>query len=365
MAGGLLTLCGPALAQSGAWDSRVEAPAAPAEPGPKLKSKNLAKPQSGPAPQTSKSAPRATVGDTRPTPLTQGPQRQGFQLAPATGDDAALIAFNQGQFLTALGLAEVAAGRGDAAAHTLVGRIYAEGLGVRKDPFVAVRWFSRAAELGDAEAAFIYGSLLAEGTGVEKDIQAAAQMFETAARTGHVLANYNLGLMFLTGRGKPENMIRGAQHIAYAAEQGIPAAQYDLAGLYIEGQGVRNDAYEAARWMRRAADQGMAEAEFDYAVMLLRGHGLNVDVPKAIDYLKSAADKGVAGAQNRIAYVFFDLERYDRDPIEAAKWRILAREAGIEDKTLDKAVAGLTAAERATAESRARAYRERRSLEGR
>jgi hypothetical protein len=49
-------------------------------------------------------------------------------LVEPTGEDAAYIAFDQGQYLTALKLAEEAAARGEANAHTLIGRIYSEGL---------------------------------------------------------------------------------------------------------------------------------------------------------------------------------------------------------------------------------------------
>ena len=75
-------------------------------------------------------------------------------LVPATGDDAAYLAFDQGQYLTALKLAQEAASRGEPTAHTLIARIYAEGLGVPKDEKAAVNWYARAAELGDIPATF-------------------------------------------------------------------------------------------------------------------------------------------------------------------------------------------------------------------
>ncbi len=51
-------------------------------------------------------------------------------------------------------LAELAARRDDPQAHTLIGRIYAEGLGVPKDEGTAARWYARAAELGGHACAF-------------------------------------------------------------------------------------------------------------------------------------------------------------------------------------------------------------------
>ncbi len=128
-------------------------------------------------------------------------------------DETAYLAFDQGRYLTALELAGEAANRNDPQAHTLIGRIYGDGLGVPKDEATAARWYARAAELGDTPGMLALGTMLAEGRGVAKDMTLAAEMFEKAAATGDPLANYNLGLLFLRGNGKPENPHRAAQHI--------------------------------------------------------------------------------------------------------------------------------------------------------
>lgn len=299
-------------------------------------------------------------GKARAEPLIKGPPAI---KVPEGGDDAAYIAFDQGHFLTALRLAEKAATRGDPQAHTLIGRIYAEGAGVSRDDAIAARWYARAAELGDIEGAFSLGLMLAEGRGVEKNLELAGQMFERAALRGHALANYNLALLFLSGKGKPENPLRAAQHLTYAAEKGVPAAQYDLAALYQKGVGVQADAYQAARWLSRAADQGMVEAQFEYALVLLRGQGLNVDVPKAVSLLRAAAERGHAGAQNRLAHVLASGVRVSKDVREAAKWRLIARNGGIADPELDAMLEKLPSADLAAAERAARAWLERSSIE--
>jgi TPR repeat protein len=343
-----------AAGETSSWSTRTDA-------GTPSSTKTLAKPQPKgpkPLPPTQPQADPAT----RLSPAE--PPKTGSELkskVPVTGEEAAYIAFEQGQYLTALDLAEQAAGRGDAAAHTLIGRIYAEGLGVSKDEAVAARWFARGAELGDIEAAFALGLQLAEGRGVEKDRVAAGQMFEQAARQGHPYANYNLALLFLNGDGKPENPYRAAQHLRYAAEQGIAAAQYNLAILYQNGHGVAPDAYEAARWMRRAAEQGLAEAEYDYALLLLRGYGLNSEMHKAPEYLRSAAEKGFVGAQNRLAHLLAEAKG-EQQLVEAAKWRILAKESGIKDDPLDATLAKLPAQKRLAAEREAQEWKDRTAL---
>ena len=343
---------GPVEAQTSSWTSSTD-PSVPKAPGAA---------KSGAATKANRTAPRS--GD----PLARfergpvGMPAPRSEAAP-TAEDAAWLAFEKGEYLTALTLAGQRATLGDAAAHTLTGRIYDEGLGVNKDPVVAARWYTRGAELGDIEAAFALGVMRAEGRGVAKDLAGAGEMFERAARKEHALANYNLALLFLSGMGKPENPYRAAQHLAFAAQKGVAAAQYDLAALYQKGHGVQPDAYEASRWLRRAAEQGMPEAEYDYAVQLLKGYGINSDMPKAIEYLRSAASKGLPGAQNRLAYVYFEGVRVDADPVEGAKWRMLARDSQIADTNLDALVTKLSRADREKAEKAAQAWRDESALE--
>ena len=323
----------PALSESSSWFTREPDP--PAEPP----SDRPNMPKLGPAVEHSGTSEiRKTIPST----------------VPATGDDAAYTAFDQGQYLTALKLAEEAAAKGEPQAYTLIGRIYAEGLGVQRDDHKAYTAYAQAAELGDTAGTFALGIMLAEGRGVEKNRKAAAEMFEKAALTGHAEANYNLGILFLKGDGKPENPIRAYQHIRYAAEKGLAQAQYDLAALYQSGTGVDADALEAARWMAKAADQGLAVAQYDYAVMLLKGFGLKKDEPRAVSLMKSAAEKGISGAQNRLAYIFYEgTAGAEKNEIEAAKWRLIAKKNGYEDNVFDQIVAQMDKKARRKAEAAA------------
>src|SRR5262249_57765709 len=110
-------------------------------------------------------------------PRGAAPARDGVSShakGAAQGENAAYEAFDQGRYLTALELAVKAAETGDPQAHTLVGRIYAEGYGVAKNTALAAKWYARGAELGDPESMFAYAMMLADGQGVDKDPAAAA-----------------------------------------------------------------------------------------------------------------------------------------------------------------------------------------------
>ena len=285
----------------------------------------------------------------------------GKTLIPPTGDNAAYIAFDQGQYITALKLAEKQAQKSDPQAHTLLGRLYAEGLGVPKNEFTAAKWYRRGAELGDVEAMFAFGVILASGTAVKQNHDGAAQMFERAARKGHAYAHYNLALQFLSGKGKPENPFRASQHLEFAARKGIAEAQYDLAALYQKGHGVKADAYKAALWLRQAADRDMAAAQYEYATVLLKGLGLNQDRPKTMALLHSAATKGIAGAQNRLAHVYsVGIPGVKKSAIDAAKWRYIAKSNGVADPGLDKVIASYPRKVRLEAQKAAQLISDRR-----
>ena len=97
----------------------------------------------------------------------------------------------------------------------------------------------------------------------------------------------------------------------------------------------------------------------EYAVRLLQGYGLKEDEPKIIALMKAAATKGIAGAQNRLDYIYREGIETKKDPIEAAKWRLIAKKNGFEDKTLDAMVAKLPKADRLKAEAEASAWNDR------
>lgn len=266
------------------------------------------------------------------------PTGQG-KAQPRSEADPAYEAFERGHYLTALELAVKGAERGEPQAHTLVGRIYSEGLGVAPNASLAAQWFARAAEFGDQEGMFAYGMLLAEGRGVDKDRVQAGKYFEQAAAKRHVLANYNLALLFMRGDGKPENPHRAILHMRYAAENGVVTAQYDLGTMYATGLGTDANALEAAKWIGKAAVAGHAEAQLDYAIILFRGHGLPPDAKQGAEFFRRAAEKGLATAQNRLARCYAHGAGVPEDLIEAAKWNYVAKAGGIEDEALDAMLA--------------------------
>ena len=161
---------------------------------------------------------------------------------------------------------------------------------------------------------------------------------------------------------RKQDLKEAAHWLTKAAEQGNVQAQYDLGALYADGKGVGRDLRKSAEWTRRAADAGLSAAELEYAIMLFKGRGVAKDQDRAAFYLKSAAGKGNPVAQNRLARLYAHGVALKADMMEAAKWHMLARAAGVSDFQLDFMLSKLTEAQRLAAEKAAEDWSTQRAL---
>ena len=134
------------------------------------------------------------------------------------------IAYQRGDYATALRLLRPLAEQGVAGAQYNLGAMYDKGQGVRQDHTEAVKWYRRAAEQGDAEA------------------------------------QSNLGLMYSNGQGVPQDYAEAVKWYRKAAEQGDALAQHDLGFMYAEGNGVTQDYVRAHMWFNLAATKGDKDA---------------------------------------------------------------------------------------------------------
>ena len=270
--------------------------------------------------------------------------------------DAAYGAYQRGYYLTALEFALPRAEKGDRAAQTLIGEIYADGLGVAQDKKKAATWYQAASVNGDPLATFALAMMYQTGDGVDKDRQKAADLFQRAADAGNMMARYNLGLLYIEGSYVPPDLVKAAELIGEAAASGIPEAQYDYGGMLMEGAGVAPDAAAAAEQFRLAAESGLASAQIDFATMLYLGRGVPKDRTAAAMWYGRAAEGGNPVAQSRYAKLLAAGEGVDRDVETAAMYRALARRQGLTDQQLDGLLVKVPADVVARAEERARLW---------
>ncbi len=112
----------------------------------------------------------------------------------------------------------------------------------------------------DAEFQLLLGRLYFEGIVVKKDQKAAFQCFQRAAVLNNVEAMVELGIMYRDGLGGSKNFKQAFELFSKAAGEKNPSGQFHLGVLYYDGKGVDRDFSKAAALFHKAADQGHNEA---------------------------------------------------------------------------------------------------------
>jgi len=252
-------------------------------------------------------------------------------------------------------------------AATNIALMYADGIGIPKDPAQAIPWFLKAAEAGDATAEYDLSLAYRRGEGIPQnqkeslrwltaaadqnlvpallelagfymrpwdgtspDIKRAIPYYAKASDLGSSRAQALLGNIFAIGLdGKPEYE-QALKWYRKAVEQGQPDAEFGLGVRYALGQGVPIDLEEALRLFTAAADQGQAGAQYNLAIMYEEGKGASADQSLAVHYFQLAADQGMAKAQFRLGRLLAGNKESRSDQVSAYKWLMLAENTVLE-----------------------------------
>ncbi|MDI7860545.1 sel1 repeat family protein [Rhizobiaceae bacterium n13] len=304
----------------------------------------------------SRSGPKGEDGEPAPGGLTVF-DRMGADLPPLPPEkeykgpiDEAYGAFQRGYYLTALDKALPRAQEGDSAAQTLVAEILSQGFGVKRDTKDAAFWYGKAAEGGDPTAMFKYALVLMEGKDVPRDRAKADEWMKKAADAGNSSAQFNYAQVLMLANPGEKGMKLAIPYFEKSAEQGVADAQYAVAQLYVAVKDLEPAKKDLARdWLARAARAGYDTAQLDMGVWLINGIGGKRDYKAGFNWLKVAALRGNVAAQNKLAHLYVNAIGTAADPIEAAKWYVLSRRAGLSDNALEDFYLGLTDEQQKTA----------------
>ncbi|HZQ11379.1 MAG TPA: tetratricopeptide repeat protein [Pseudolabrys sp.] len=184
----------------------------------------------------------------------------------------------------------------------------------------AVHSLEYAAENGHPLAQWKLGRMYAEGEGVKHNDLKAFEYFRRIAdshaednpdtREARFVANafVALGQYYLAGipdsevRKDPE---RAREMFAYAASYfRDPEAQYYLARLYLDGIGAPRDPRTAARWFGLSAHKGLCKAQAMLGAMLFTGDHIPRQAARGLMWLTLAKDSADAGDQAWIGRLY-------------------------------------------------------------
>jgi uncharacterized protein len=225
-------------------------------------------------PMTSQDANSAASPDIgRATPLAAVPVAPLSNSHPATPFEAfrsGTQALRAGNTERAVNELEYAAEQGMPAAQWKLGRMYADGDGVKKDTLRAFEYFSRLTKAhgddvpGTPQARFVANAFVALGqyylegipnSAVKPDPDRAREMYWYAA--------------------------------SYFAD---PDAQYNLGRLYLDRNSGVRDPRQAAKWLGLAARKGQYQAQALLGALLFKGDELSRQAALGLFWLTLAKD---------------------------------------------------------------------------
>ncbi|MEX0590537.1 MAG: tetratricopeptide repeat protein [Xanthobacteraceae bacterium] len=231
----------------------------------------------GPAPLLAldaKQAPAAAPTTAAATPTPFQAFRSGTELLKSGDKDKALAELRY------------AAEQGHPLAQWKLGRMYAEGDGVKRDDVRAFQYFSRIAS-----------------------DHAEASPWTQQAR---FVSNAYVSLGFYYLNGIPNSPVvadadRAHGLFSYAASYfGDADAQYQLARLYLEGVGAPKDVRQGARWLGLAAQKGQYQAQALLGRMLFRGEGVPKQRARGLMWLTLGRDAAAGPDDGWIVQAYED-----------------------------------------------------------
>lgn len=224
---------------------------------------------------------------------------------------AAFAAASKGDHEAALAIWGPLAHAGVGRAQNNIGACFAEGLGVDKDPALALRWLSLAAESKDPVGERNLAALYFKGEGVEQDYARAAQLYRAASEAGDGPAQDMLSWMLMEGEIMPPDHIEARRWAEAAAAQGIASSMTRLGMIFHNALGTDRDPRAAAEWWAKAAERDDADGQAMLGAAFHLGTGVPRDAVAAYALLLRARNGGSA-----LATPFLEPVRGTLSPVE-------------------------------------------------
>jgi TPR repeat protein len=198
-----------------------------------------------------------------------GVPRQAMRSSPLDAFRSGTQALRQGKTEQAIIELEYAAERGVPGALWKLGRMYADGDGVRVNRARAYEYFRRL-------------------TTIYADESSGTPNARYVANAFVILGQYYLD--GIPGMLKPDPW-RAREVFHYAASYfADPEAQYYLGGLYRSGKGAQKDPVQAARWLQLSAEKGEHRAQAVLGEMLFKGDEVARHAARGLFWLIIAKD---------------------------------------------------------------------------
>ena len=200
----------------------------------------------------------------------------------------------------ALRLLESSATHGNAEAYKHMGDMHLVGALVPRNTSLALECYREAAKLGMTNAYETMGDIFYEGKLVERDVAKAIELYDKGAKEGHDTARRKSDTLKtrreeLYARGNatlkddPEEAFRC---FAISSSMGYIPSHKFIARCFERGLGIKKNRTQAYLWFEKAVKAGDHSALYEYGLCFSRGIGTPFNFDRATATLAKAARYG-------------------------------------------------------------------------
>ncbi|MDE6714662.1 MAG: sel1 repeat family protein, partial [Lachnospiraceae bacterium] len=224
--------------------------------------------------------------------LPEDPEELKKKLEEALADESLMKKYPEDQML----------------ANMILARIHMEGIGVKKNPAEAFKYYLKCAELGDVEAMAMVGNCYLYGEGVKKDTKTAFTWNEKAAKAGNERAIRNVAVSYDFGTGVKKDPQQAVQWYKKLLEilGNDRFAKYRIAICLSDPDrdfGIKptQEMYEEAiSYANQAIEEGEKNANYILGYCYTYGKGVQKDQEQAYQYYAKAANQGHQKAKEKL-----------------------------------------------------------------
>ena len=185
------------------------------------------------------------------------------------------------------------------------GRMFAEGIGVKRDDVQGFHYLSLAAKLGHVDADYLRAVMINSGRALSGSEEDAVQMFKKHADEGNAEAAFRYGLALFDGYVVERNLENAVKYLKQAVSGGIENAIFPLASASQESGDIEN----ATTWYLRATKLPEPESRQAWA-RLGEIHYAQKKLDESYRAYKSAYEAGHVKAGINLARLLYVAERY-------------------------------------------------------
>lgn len=187
---------------------------------------------------------------------------------------------------------------GEYDAYYFLGFIYRNGIGVRKNSKLAIKYYTLGFEHNVPKCIYALGNCLYRGQGIKKDETKGIELVRSAypqiveeANNGDKYSSFIVAcyhyLHFIDVSYR--DLKKSDEWFEKSAEQGHSEAQAMVGTTYLFGYTTEQDYDKAIMWLTKSAEQGNPVGQHHLGTCYYKGEGVKQDKEKGIELIKKAA----------------------------------------------------------------------------